>query len=658
MATADNDLRGKIKIASVDFNADYLDGTLTIAEHNDSSDLVGSINIFTTNTQSELDGTIRIKEKVFLNGSIIVRRTQYAEMLIYIEVPNPEVDLEGTINVHGIVRQDAFNINIVVPIPEIDLTGQIVVRHWSDTDFPINIRVPTNVYPTPPPQVNGNYIIEIPFPYKQFTDTEFILTQVTYPGGVVPKPKLMISAAAMASTSVDNLFIPQRLYSRYDEYHLLLSNELDLNVGDEIRFTFCHNDAKYHIKKMEMSFDAQGNASYYFLDPSIPYKKKIDDIDIKMLVFVNRRQVLLNIDYTIDTDKGILTFINNNLATQPNDKIDIVCFYTGIDDTAIADLPMSGYIYLKRNMIDRNYNNNLMATFINGKLIERDKILHISNNIYKVKEDIKTRHDLQILNMSNRIDCMVPFYKQATQYPPFDVYGFNPTTSNITDEREIKFMEYCMPISVTVLRYVNRRQHVYMYHNPIYFDPIFLLENKDMWISFNHVSSPAGLSYKMTFYDDDVSMEPSKDMQVKLELHFKSPFEETMEESRSTIILCVLPPVVTGGITNDYCYASIQIKQIINLDIWNNRFLESCDGVTIRMESGLMRTYQDTPAELYYTLDTNKFEDYEKEQITIFEYRISDHYDGLGNVTYRKELAFDPEDYSKELIRLDEDFKI
>ena len=600
------------------------------------------------------------QNKTDLNGIIMVYPyiKPYYRDIPYIEVtvPKPEIDLNGSITVRRELNTD-LDISVTFPDPEIDLKGQVTVRYWSDTDFSINVRVPTDVKPIPPVQIQGDYIIEIPFPYKQFTDTEFFLTQVKYPSGQQPPPNnnFLTIFSSPLMTGVDNLFIPQRLYSRYDEHHLVFSNSLGLKVGDEIRFTFCHNDGKYHVKKVEFSFDAQGNASYYFLDPRIPYKRNIKNIDIKLLVFVNRKQVLLNIDYVIDTEKGILTFINDKLANKPGDKIDILCFFTGIDDTAIADLPMSGYIYLKRNMIDRNYNNNLMATFINGKLIPRDKILHISNNIYKIKEDIKSRHDLQILNMSNRIDCIVPFYKQHTQNPPFDKYAFNPESLNILDEQQIRYMEYCFPISVTTYRYVNCRQNIYLYHNPVYFSPSFLLENKDKWISFVHLKvKREDLKYTLTFYANDIDMVPTKNMQVKVELHIKTPFEERLEESRTTILLCTLPSKVTQ-IDEDYCYCSLEIKQIINLDIWNNRFIESCDGITFRIEPD--RTYQDTPCKVYFTLDTNKFEDYETEQISIFEYRISDKYDGLGNISYRKELAFNPEEYTKEVIRKDEDIR-
>jgi hypothetical protein len=391
-----------------------------------------------------------------------------------------------------------------------------------------------------------------------------------------------------------------------------------------------------------------GNASYYFLNMITPYRVNIEDTNVKFLVFVNRKQIVNNKDYYIDNEEGVLVFLNDDLANSINDRIDLVCFYTGIDDTATADLPMSGYIYLKRNMIDRNYNNNMMATFINGQLIPRDKILHISNNIYKVQEDIETRHDLQILNMSNRINSLVPFYKQCKEYP------FFPSTllynKDIVDNFNPRYTECCFPVEITVPALTTYgRQHMTIYQNPVYFDPEFLLECKDYYISFIHTPIRSeNLKYTLDFYPNDTSSSP-EEMYVKLELHIKTPFEEELEESRTTILFVTLPATI-NEINEEYCYASLKIKQIINLDIWNNRFLEMCDGIILRIEPG--KTYINEPSQVYFNLWSNGFEDYEKEQITIFEYRISDSYDGKGNIKYSKFLTFNPEESVKNSIRL------
>jgi hypothetical protein len=598
---------------------------LNITEKN----LPGIINIETKQySNSDLQGQINIVKSKDLNGQLVIKQEYQYYLFLSITVPQPEIDLPGQLEIQYKTSKD-INTYLTVPQPVIDLPGSLIIKKDYNKDlFNINVRVPVSVKPETYGPIDGDLIIKIPFPYTQFTDMEFILTETK-----------------------NNLFIPQRYYERYDEYHLLLSKDLGLKENDEIRFTFCHNDGKFHVQKIEFYFKSMGNASYYFLNMITPYRVNIEDTNTKFLVFVNRKQIVNNKDYYIDNEEGVLVFLNDQLANSANDRIDLVCFFTGIDDTATADLPMSGYIYLKRNMIDRNYNNNMMATFINGQLIPRDKILHISNNIYKVKEDIQSRHDLQVLNMSNRINSLVPFYKQCKEYPFFSsTLLYN---GKIIDNFNPRYIECSFPVEVKVPALTTYgRQHMTIYQNPVYFDPKFLLECKNYYISFIHKSTQSeSLKYTLDFYPDDTSSTP-EEMYVKLELHIKTPFEEELEESRTNILFVTLPATITE-INEDYCYASLQIKQIINLDIWNNRFLDMCDGIILRIEPG--KTFMNDPSQVYFNLWSNGFEDFEKEQITIFEYRISDSYDGKGNIKYSKYLTFNPEESVKNAIKLAND---
>jgi hypothetical protein len=246
---------------------------------------------------------------------------------------------------------------------------------------------------------------------------------------------------------------------------------------------------------------------------------------------------------------------------------------------------------------------------------------------------------------------MVPFYKQSTNFPFTSTLLHN---GEIVDNFHPRYTEKDFNISIIVPELTTYgRQHFYMYHNPIFFDPHYLLEKKDYYISFIH-SSSHNLLYELNFYNNDTDPNKSS-VNVTLELHIKTPFEDTLEESRSTILLTKLPATIVNT-GNDYVYACLQIKQIIKLDIWNNRFLEMCDGVTIRIEPE--RTYQDQPSEVYFDMTTSNFEDYEKEQITVFEVRVSDKYDGLGQVLYSKFITFNPEESNKEYIRKAENNRI
>jgi hypothetical protein len=73
------------------------------------------------------------------------------------------------------------------------------------------------------------------------------------------------------------------------------------------------------------------------------------------------------------------------------------------------------------------------------------------------------------------------------------------------------------------------------------------------------------------------------------------------------------------------------------------------------MEPGV--THYEQPSEVYFNMQANQFEDFEKEQISVFEYRISDSYDGLGNINYIKHITFNPEKSNKASIRNSNDNK-
>ena len=73
---------------------------------------------------------------------------------------------------------------------------------------------------------------------------------------------------------------------------------------------------------------------------------------------------------------------------------------------------MSGYIDFDRKHIDRVYDKDLFNVFVNGKLLDREKLIDISNRTHKIGEDIKSRYNVQVLGMSPRIDTLVPYFKK------------------------------------------------------------------------------------------------------------------------------------------------------------------------------------------------------------------------------------------------------
>ena len=160
---------------------------------------------------------------------------------------------------------------------------------------------------------------------------------------------------------------------------------------------------------MELHISGEDGIRKY--DINSPYYAMLD-LRTRFKVFLNRKALVQGRDYSINIYRGFIKF-EDHIMIGLRDDIDIICFYTGTKyNKAIPELPMSGYIYFNKYEIDRNLNKNLIAVFVNGKLVQRKDILDISNNIHKVSRDIKSRYNLEVLNLSPRVDSLVPRFKR------------------------------------------------------------------------------------------------------------------------------------------------------------------------------------------------------------------------------------------------------
>lgn len=229
--------------------------------------------------------------------------------------------------------------------------------------------------------------IEIPFPYKQFTEMQFFISDN------------------------EGRLIPQAYYDRINERTIRIKNAVPFGITeeDDIKFTFCHNKGQYAVQKMDLHIVGEEGIRKYDIDS--PYYAMLD-LRTRFKVFLNRKALVPGKDYSINIYRGYIKF-EDHIMINLRDDIDIICFYTGTKyNKAIPELPMSGYIYFNKYEIDRNLNKNLMAVFVNGKLVQRKDILDISNNIHKVSRDIKSRYNLEVLNLSPRVDSLVPRFKR------------------------------------------------------------------------------------------------------------------------------------------------------------------------------------------------------------------------------------------------------
>lgn len=471
-------------------------------------------------------------------------------------------------------------------------------------DISIRITVPDIDFPV------GKIRVNVPYPYKQFTDTEFFLTD-----------KL-------------GRLIPERYYTLINNrktVQFIQGSPIGIAADTDVRFTFAHNKERYHINKFEQSFAAK--AGQYIYDIQSPHGK-ILDLDIRYLVFFKKYQLnLVNNEYTIDNFNGKIKINPNYTTIKGGEEISIVCFYTGTPERkTVASIPMSGYIELKRNKIDRNYNNNLMAVFVNGKLISRDKIIHISNNLYKIKEDIKSRYNLDVRNMSPKISSLVPFYKENTFDQTLETKHYTGDLLNFQ-------------ITVPDDNYTEKQNRFRMDDmiTPIMIDPSILktIPNPVFYISFYHHGindefNENTLMYTLNTYATDYTKSQS-DIRVMVSLLYKTTTSEDEHniESPTKILAATIPHSLSQVPRNSLIF-SMPVKKIYVSDTANNT--KKLESIIVKLE--INESHVDRPEYIYYTLESSNFE--HNDYVGIFEFTVSTGPDSSGMILYRKHLDLIP----------------
>ena len=178
---------------------------------------------------------------------------------------------------------------------------EVINPVYMNKDFTANLIVPS---PYDPIQ---RLKVKIPYPYAQFTDTKFFLTDAT---------GYFISDAYYDITDND----------RYVTFKA--GSPIGLVSGSDIRFTFCHNQEYYHIQKFEYHIKCKEGIHEYKIKS--PFNK-IRDLNLRYRVFFRRVQMNQDKDakqYNIDNYTGIL-YIDSHITVKEGDDLDIVCFYTG-----------------------------------------------------------------------------------------------------------------------------------------------------------------------------------------------------------------------------------------------------------------------------------------------------------------------------------------
>ena len=448
--------------------------------------------------------------------------------------------------------------------------------------------------------------LEIPYPYPQFTEMEWIL--------VAP----------------DGRFVPEVFYDKIDDYHIKFKNGNVFNAGhdEDFKFTFLHKHGFYAVNKFEQNvYATPGTIEYQFESPY----NGIVDLQKRVKVFVNCEFLNPNISlYQFDNTKCILRF-SNNFPLIPGDLITMLCFYTGTkdNDDTIARLPMSGYIEFRPMNIDRIYDKDLFAVFMNGKLVSRDDITDMTSNIHKINRDIKTRYNLEVMNMSPCISYMTPYLLAAHK--------------RLADKTVVEEI----PCQLTVpFDGLYRPRH---YVSPDIFNPVewrgIVPENNDFYISLIHHGLNKAekdyqkeLTYTLKFFRDEWARNPEQ-VFVYGQARLKGNEEQFYPDHDSNTLIGILPSTLTNT-SNDSCLMSIRSDVILRNDYIVNKtkYGESIDGIMCRME--IQRQQIDNWSRLYYELVCNNYE--RDTEIEILEWRISSKPNGEGEIWYQKTIPFLP----------------
>ena len=442
-------------------------------------------------------------------------------------------------------------------------------------------------------------IVDIPFPYKPYTDTVFFITDQY------------------------GKFISERYYTRINSKQIQIKENCPLGIrtGNDIRFVFCHNHNNYTVLKKEINLTTTpGVLEYKFIPPY----GDIVMLDYRTRVFFDRELLSYkNSNYKFSDRNNTIILDDDFLSNEPKD-LDIVFFYTGhINTRTINYLPESGYIELKKHEINRNYNNNLMAVFINGKLIAKNNITDMTNNIHKINTDINTRFDLQVLNMSPEISSLVPYYKAR--------YIENGTSR---PKRNVKHEVYCR---VDVGGYLSKKNRYYINELMNHFIPVDILDKyQDCYLSFVHKATDS-ISYTLKLYKDDYEKTPSE-INLALMLRYKGNNEEDDEDSLTTILFGKIGPVVTNR-PSDYAMFTANVSAIYDADYYRRKILSRpLDGLLCRFEGEPQtNTHKST---VYYELEATNYIKFN--YIPVYEWIISREADGNGEILYRQSVNFLP----------------
>ena len=470
--------------------------------------------------------------------------------------------------------------------------------------------------------------LTIPWPYEQFKENEqFFL--------VAPNGQ----------------FVPEYDYVQQGDKIRLQNDPYNAGYEQEWKFVFLHKHLFYSVRKFEQSIKTTQNKKTYTFNS--PYNR-IVDLQSRVRVYYDRN--FLNPQsnlYEWDNERCEITF-SSSLDFSNQHLISFLCFYTGNnDENTTAMLPISGFVEFSKNKIDRVYDKDLFAVFLNGKLVPKQNILDYSSGIHKLI-NVHSRYDLQVMNMSPQISYLTPFLQM-------------PHKKNLTKDY---IWEFFSKLRVPYPKVYHPRYYVYPnWLTPVEWKPV--IDNTNWYLNLVHhgvqeSEKHKDLHYTIRFFRDQWESDP-EEVKVIAQIRLKGNTEEFYPDHQYQTLIGMLPSSLTQdtgkterqdapGFPNGLnrgmyyennksypkwnCLFSVQIQSILNNDteFTQAKYGYSIDGIMARLEISNQKI--DHYNRLYYELDTDNYE--RDVEIEVLEWTISDGKNNTGNIWYRKMLRFFP----------------
>ena len=226
----------------------------------------------------------------------------------------------------------------------------------------------------------------------------------------IPYPQPLFKKDSPFFITIGGSFVPESRYTIDTKTDLVTFDDIrdNFRTGHKVRFTFVHDKFYTHIDKSEKSVTLK--AGQKEIDIPTPFNK-IVNLNRRMLVVYGG--VHLNKErYKVNSKRKKLYL--DDLEVKEGDQIHFIFFFTRTNHVGMPSyLPVSGYFRIRKNMIDRNYNKEMMLVFVNGRLVPRSQMVDICNHIHKISADIGCRYNLNILSSSPLISNFKKEYSKG-----------------------------------------------------------------------------------------------------------------------------------------------------------------------------------------------------------------------------------------------------